>query len=321
MPHLRTTGRHRKPATIGLVALLGVAGATVTAIALSSPASNAATESCTGLDTALQNNLGFIASQHAAPDAQSAARITNRMAVVDQIQQRRQNAGCQAKVAANHAAVDCAAVAGAADGSVMADQRGMAGRAGAADQNGMAQQGAVSQDGTQNGATPKKGTAASRRMTARSRSWARTTKRARSPRRWRRADSEQAWHPLVTGPRAVLSVPVPCSASKYFLAKSAAAGDRSVSHNSIASSSVDWVTKSSAPGWRACLAAPSPTTRSSELALPLVHFALTRREPGSRYGPRCRTRPPTLVDGRRTGPGSLNRPDHRACEPTEIASP
>ncbi|HWO66181.1 MAG TPA: hypothetical protein VNO31_39725 [Umezawaea sp.] len=56
--------------------------------------SNAATEDCGGLDTALQNNLTFIAGQQANPDAQSDARIANRQAVVDQIQQRRAVAGC-----------------------------------------------------------------------------------------------------------------------------------------------------------------------------------------------------------------------------------
>ncbi|ADJ44361.1 hypothetical protein AMES_2538 [Amycolatopsis mediterranei S699] len=104
MPRL-SSGRHRKQATVGLAALLGVAGVTATAIALSSPASNAAEapkENCAGLDTALQNNLNFIAGQQANPDAQSAARITNRQAVVDLIQQRRQVAGCTANVAANN---------------------------------------------------------------------------------------------------------------------------------------------------------------------------------------------------------------------------
>ncbi|VVJ16986.1 Secreted protein [Amycolatopsis camponoti] len=104
MPRL-SSGRHRKQATVGLAALLGVAGVTATAIALSSPAGNAAEapkENCGGLDTALQNNLNFIAGQQAAPDAQSAARIANRQAVVDLIQQRRQVAGCTANVAANN---------------------------------------------------------------------------------------------------------------------------------------------------------------------------------------------------------------------------
>ncbi|MFB9685446.1 hypothetical protein [Amycolatopsis plumensis] len=104
MPRL-SSGRHRKKATVGLAALLGVSGITATAIALSSPAGNAAEapkENCGGLDTALQNNLNFIAGQQANPDAQSAARIANRQAVVDLIQQRRQVAGCTANVAANN---------------------------------------------------------------------------------------------------------------------------------------------------------------------------------------------------------------------------
>jgi len=104
MPRL-SSGRHRKQATVGLAALLGVSAITATAIALSSPAGNAADapkENCGGLDTALQNNLNFIAGQQANPDAQSDARIASRQAVVDLIQQRRQVAGCAANVAANN---------------------------------------------------------------------------------------------------------------------------------------------------------------------------------------------------------------------------
>jgi hypothetical protein len=104
MPRL-SSGRHRKQATVGLAALLGVSAITATAIALSSPAGNAAEapkENCGGLDTALQNNLTFIAGQQASPDAQSAARIANRQAVVDLIQQRRQVAGCTANVVADN---------------------------------------------------------------------------------------------------------------------------------------------------------------------------------------------------------------------------
>nr|WP_312872877.1 hypothetical protein [Kibdelosporangium persicum] len=63
-------------------------------------ASSEAAESCQGLDTALQNNLNFIAGQQANPDAQSEARIANRQAVVDQLQQRRQAAGCAGNVVA-----------------------------------------------------------------------------------------------------------------------------------------------------------------------------------------------------------------------------
>src|SRR3954462_8697689 len=114
MPRL-SSGRHRKQATVGLAALLGVSGITAAAIALSSPAGNAAEapkENCGGLDTALQNNLTFIAGQQANPDAQSAARITNRQAVVDLIQQRRQVAGCTANVAANNGQAAAAAAPG-----------------------------------------------------------------------------------------------------------------------------------------------------------------------------------------------------------------
>jgi hypothetical protein len=62
-------------------------------------------ESCAGLDTALRNNLNFIADQQRNPDSQSAARIANRQAVVDLIQQRRRVAGCTANVVANRPGV------------------------------------------------------------------------------------------------------------------------------------------------------------------------------------------------------------------------
>jgi hypothetical protein len=107
MSLFKSNGRHRKQATIGMAAVLGVAGIAAAAIAFSSGSSEAA-ESCQGLDTALQNNLNFIAGQQANPDAQSEARIANRQAVVDQIQSRRQAAGCNGKVAADPAAAQAA---------------------------------------------------------------------------------------------------------------------------------------------------------------------------------------------------------------------
>lgn len=61
-------------------------------------------ESCVGLDNALRNNLNFIADQQRNPDALSDARIANRQAVVDLIQQRRATAGCTANVAADNPA-------------------------------------------------------------------------------------------------------------------------------------------------------------------------------------------------------------------------
>lgn len=93
--------RHRKRASLGVAALLGATGVAAAVIAFSGGNDEAsAAESCQGLDTALRNNLTFIAQQEAAPDAQSAARIANREAVVDQLQQRRQAAGCTAELVA-----------------------------------------------------------------------------------------------------------------------------------------------------------------------------------------------------------------------------
>ena len=98
---MSVNGRHRNRTSLGLAALVGVTGVAAAVIAFSGGNDEAAAaESCQGLDTALQNNLTFIAQQQAAPDAQSAARIENREAVVDQLQQRRQVAGCTADLVA-----------------------------------------------------------------------------------------------------------------------------------------------------------------------------------------------------------------------------
>lgn len=98
MSRFSSISRTRKIAT--LVGVLGMLGA---GLALSQGIGQAA-ESCQGLDTALQNNLNFIAGQQANPDAQSNARIANRQAVVDLIQQRREAAGCTANVSAQQPA-------------------------------------------------------------------------------------------------------------------------------------------------------------------------------------------------------------------------
>ncbi|WP_308161724.1 hypothetical protein [Winogradskya consettensis] len=75
--------------------LIGITAAALAggAFAISTGVSSAG-ENCNGLDTALQNNLSFIADQKANPDALSDARIANRQAVVDLINQRRVVAGC-----------------------------------------------------------------------------------------------------------------------------------------------------------------------------------------------------------------------------------
>lgn len=91
--------RHRKPAMIGAGAVLAVAAVAGGIFAFSGTNSNAA-EDCGGLDQALRNNLTFIAGQQANPDAQSDARIANRQAVVNLINQRRAAAGCGGNVQA-----------------------------------------------------------------------------------------------------------------------------------------------------------------------------------------------------------------------------
>jgi hypothetical protein len=88
------TGRTRK-LIMGGAAVVLVGGAFAISTGISS-----AGENCAGLDQALQNNLTFIAGQRANPDALSDARIANRQAVVDLINQRRAAAGCTGKVIA-----------------------------------------------------------------------------------------------------------------------------------------------------------------------------------------------------------------------------
>jgi hypothetical protein len=83
-----------------LASLIGVVAILAAGIVFLSIRASSAGESCQGLDTALQNNLNFIAAQQANPDAQSDARIANRQAVVNLIQQRRQAAGCTNNVSA-----------------------------------------------------------------------------------------------------------------------------------------------------------------------------------------------------------------------------
>jgi hypothetical protein len=91
----RTTSSRTRKLLIGLAATALAGGAFAVSTGISS-----AGENCTGLDQALQNNLNFIAGQRANPDALSDARIANRQAVVDLINQRRATAGCTGNVQA-----------------------------------------------------------------------------------------------------------------------------------------------------------------------------------------------------------------------------
>ena len=90
----RMSGRTRT-LIIGVTAAVLAGGGYAISTGVSS-----AGESCAGLDQALRQNLEFIAGQRADPDALADARIANRQAVVDLINQRRATAGCTADVAA-----------------------------------------------------------------------------------------------------------------------------------------------------------------------------------------------------------------------------
>ncbi|MEU7413083.1 hypothetical protein AB0B40_27855 [Streptomyces sp. NPDC042638] len=101
MSRRRTLGTKKKIALF--VSAAAVAGGGAFALAATSNAAqspqNARTLSadstvCQGLATALGNNQKFIEGQKANPDAQSAARIANREAVIAQIQVQQKAAGC-----------------------------------------------------------------------------------------------------------------------------------------------------------------------------------------------------------------------------------
>ncbi|MGK5682636.1 hypothetical protein [Actinoplanes sp. URMC 104] len=91
----RTMSSTTRKVVLGASAVALAGGAFAISTGMSS-----AGENCAGLDQALRQNLQFIAGQRATPDAQSGARIANRQAVVDLINQRRAVAGCTADVAA-----------------------------------------------------------------------------------------------------------------------------------------------------------------------------------------------------------------------------
>lgn len=97
MSRRRTLSRKKKIALA--VTAVAVAGSGAFALAATSNAANVQNASnstvCKGLATALGNNQSFIAGQKAAPDAQSAARIANREAVIAQIKVQQEASGCQ----------------------------------------------------------------------------------------------------------------------------------------------------------------------------------------------------------------------------------
>ncbi|MEU0373440.1 hypothetical protein ABZ070_24845 [Streptomyces sp. NPDC006283] len=78
------------------IALLVGAAAMVGGTAIVMTGTSQASVACDGLAQAIRNNENFIAGQRANPDAQSAARIANREAVIAQIKVQQEAAGCEA---------------------------------------------------------------------------------------------------------------------------------------------------------------------------------------------------------------------------------
>ncbi|GAQ67837.1 MULTISPECIES: hypothetical protein [Streptomyces] len=94
MSRRRTLGTKKKVALF--VTAAAMAGGGAFAMAATSNAAQTAADSsvCQGLATALGNNERFIADQKAKPDAQSAARIANREAVIAQIEVQQKASDC-----------------------------------------------------------------------------------------------------------------------------------------------------------------------------------------------------------------------------------
>lgn len=95
MSRRRTLGTKKKIAL--LVSAAAVAGGGAFALAATSNAAQSAADSavCRGKAVALGNNERFIADQRASPDAQSEARIANRLAVIEEIKRQQAASGCQ----------------------------------------------------------------------------------------------------------------------------------------------------------------------------------------------------------------------------------
>ncbi|MCX5262239.1 septal ring lytic transglycosylase RlpA family protein [Streptomyces canus] len=131
MSRRRTLGTKKKVALLVSAAAVAGGGAFVMASTSNAASPQTAAEStvCQGLATALGNNQRFIEGQRSAPDAQSAARIANREAVIAQIKVQQEASGC----AVGESAQDSQAAAGqpsqAASASAPATQAPPAGNA------------------------------------------------------------------------------------------------------------------------------------------------------------------------------------------------
>ncbi|MFJ6919255.1 hypothetical protein ACIQUX_35555 [Streptomyces sp. NPDC101133] len=126
MSRRRTLGTKKKIALLVGAATVAGGGAFVMANASNAaqPTQQARTKAaqdsgvCQGLATALGNNQRFIEGQRANPDAQSAARIENREAVVAEIERKQAASGCAVGESAqdSQAAQDAGQAAGQAAG-------------------------------------------------------------------------------------------------------------------------------------------------------------------------------------------------------------
>ncbi|MGW4318446.1 hypothetical protein ACWEMW_04530 [Streptomyces sp. NPDC004684] len=101
MSRRRTLGTKKKIALLaGAAAVAGTGAFALAATSDAAPPPAPRTLSagdstvCQGLATALGNNQKFIDGQRANPDAQSAARIANREAVIEEIKRKQAASGC-----------------------------------------------------------------------------------------------------------------------------------------------------------------------------------------------------------------------------------
>ncbi|MEV5142928.1 hypothetical protein AB0L14_00440 [Streptomyces sp. NPDC052727] len=156
MSRRRTLGTKKKLALLVSAAAVAGGGAFVlasTSNAAQSP-QNAKTLSagdstvCQGLATALGNNEKFIADQKAKPDAQSAARIANRQAVIEQIKVQQKASGCTV----GESAQGSQAAQGGDAGQGAGQQQGGGQQAGGAQQGAGQQAGDAQQGGGQQAA-------------------------------------------------------------------------------------------------------------------------------------------------------------------------
>ncbi|GAB7107926.1 hypothetical protein JCM4814A_62400 [Streptomyces phaeofaciens JCM 4814] len=139
MSRRRTLSTKKKLALLVSAATVAGGGAFVMAATSNAaqPAQTAAESTvCQGLATALGNNQTFIDGQRANPDAQSAARIANREAVIAQIKVQQKASGCvvgesaQGSQATQPSQAASAPAASAPAASAPAGNTGNAGNAG-----------------------------------------------------------------------------------------------------------------------------------------------------------------------------------------------